>query len=114
MAAHGGMHSVTDSLKDWQCFVHCCCPALLPCPKPAPLPCVSTGEKKAFTLKMTVGVTLAMVGFCMYSHTKLKNRPQLAKAQAAAKADTSKQDIEEGQPLMPDQEQQLTARVHHT
>ncbi|KAL3130623.1 hypothetical protein ABBQ38_008017 [Trebouxia sp. C0009 RCD-2024] len=72
------------------------------------------GEKKAFTLKMTVGVTLAMVGFCMYSHTKLKNRPQLAKAHAAAKPGITKQDIEEGQPLMPDQEQQLTARVHHT
>ena len=61
---------------------------------------------------MTIGVTLAMVGFCMYSHTKLKHQPQPAKTQAA-KADTIKQDVEEGQPLLPAQEQQLTTRAHH-
>ena len=32
-------------------------------------------EKRTFTLKMTVGVTMALIGFCMYSHTKIK-QPQ--------------------------------------
>lgn len=53
---------------------------------------------------MTIGVTLAMVGFFLYSHTKLKSRPQPAKAQAAAKPDAIKHNIEEGQILLPDQE----------
>lgn len=70
------------------------------------------GEKKAFTFKMTVGVTLAMVGFCMYSHTKLRLRPQPAKVQAAEKPIKSQQDVEEGQALISGQEQ-LTPRVHH-
>jgi drug/metabolite transporter (DMT)-like permease len=32
---------------------------------------VLLGEKKAFTLKMTVGCATAIAGFCMYSHAKL-------------------------------------------
>ena len=34
-------------------------------------------EKRTFTLKMTVGVTMALVGFCMYSHTKIKQPPKI-------------------------------------
>lgn len=31
------------------------------------------GEGKEFTMKMTLGVVLAMTGFAMYSHTKIQN-----------------------------------------
>lgn len=61
---------------------------------------------------MTIGVTLAMAGFCMYSHTKLRHRPQPAKVLAAEKSVRSQQDVEEGQALMSGQEQ-LTPRASH-
>lgn len=60
---------------------------------------------------MTIGVTLAMIGFCMYSHTKLRIRPQPAKTDSA-ESSNKQQNIEEGQALMSGQEQ-LTPRVHH-
>ncbi|KAL0043848.1 hypothetical protein WJX82_006835 [Trebouxia sp. C0006] len=41
------------------------------------------GEDKTFTVKMTVGVTLALIGFSLYSHTKLKLRLQPATAEDA-------------------------------
>ena len=65
---------------------------------------------------MTIGVTLAMVGFCMYSHTKLRHRPHSTKALAAEKPIKSQQDVEEGQALMSGQEQftpPASHLVHH-
>ena len=29
-------------------------------------------EKRTFTLKMTVGIITALIGFCMYSHSKIR------------------------------------------
>lgn len=43
------------------------------------------GEGKEFTVKMSIGCALAMIGFCMYSHTKIVGfRAQQAKTAAAA------------------------------
>ncbi len=71
-----------------------------------PLGSGCSGEKKAFTVKMTVGVTLAMIGFCMYSHTKLKLRPQPARTVDAASSTKQAGNIEEGAALLPAQEPQ--------
>ncbi len=40
--------------------------------KPGP----GADEKKIFTMKMSIGVTLAMLGFGMYSHTKIQKLQQ--------------------------------------
>ncbi|KAA6421352.1 MAG: hypothetical protein FRX49_08629 [Trebouxia sp. A1-2] len=64
------------------------------------------GEKKAFTGKMTVGVTLAMIGFCMYSHTKLKLRPQPARTEDAASSTKQARNAEEGMALVAEPESQ--------
>ena len=74
--------------------------------------CSLSGETKAFTVKMTIGVTLAMAGFCMYSHTKLRHRPQPAKALAAEKPIKSQQDVEEGKALMSGEEQLPPRAIH--
>ena len=71
-----------------------------------PLGSGCSGEKKAFTGKMTVGVTLAMIGFCMYSHTKLKLRPQPARTEDAASSTKQVGNMEEGAALLPEQELQ--------
>ena len=71
-----------------------------------PLGSGCSGEKKAFTGKMTVGVTLAMIGFCMYSHTKLKLRPQPARTEDAASSTKQAHNIEEGAALLAEQEPQ--------
>jgi len=68
-----------------------------------PLGSGCSGEKKAFTGKMTVGVTLAMIGFCMYSHTKLKLRPQPARTEDAASSTKQARNIEEGTALLAEQ-----------
>lgn len=41
------------------------------------LVCNAAGEKSMFTTRMTVGVVLAVAGFCLYSHCKmsLQRRP---------------------------------------
>jgi len=56
------------------------------------------GESSQFTAKMTVGCVLAMLGFCLYSNTKLV----MARRAAAGQAQTQKQssDVEEGKPLL--------------
>jgi hypothetical protein len=71
-----------------------------------PLGSGCSGEKKAFTGKMTVGVSLAMIGFCMYSHTKLKLRPQPARTEDAASSTKQARNIEEGTALLAEQEPQ--------
>jgi len=71
-----------------------------------PLGSGCSGEKKAFTGKMIVGVTLAMIGFCMYSHTKLKLRPQPARTVDAASSTKQAGNMEEGAALLPAQEPQ--------
>ena len=76
---------------------------------------LGSGEKKAFTVRMTIGVTLAMIGFCMYSHMKLRLRPQATRLDVPASPTKAPKNIEEGQPLLPDQEQQSntpTSLVH--
>ena len=55
----------------------------------------SAGEKKAFTLKMTVGVTLAMIGFCMYSHTKLRKPAVRAGTEASSDLKSHKSSLED-------------------
>lgn len=60
-------------------------------------PTPPSGEAKEFTFKMTLGCVTAMVGFCMYSHTKIVSfRQQQARALAEAGAAD-----EEAQPLKP-------------
>ena len=41
-------------------------------------------EKRTFTLKMTVGMTMALIGFCIYSHTKIKQPPAGLRVKALA------------------------------
>lgn len=41
-------------------------------------------EKRTFTLKMTIGITMALIGFCMYSHTKIRQPPAGLPAKAPA------------------------------
>lgn len=55
---------------------------------------------------MTIGVTLAMIGFCMYSHTKLRLHSPSAKAEGPAVPTRQPGNVEEGQPLLFEKEQQ--------
>lgn len=57
------------------------------------------GESSQFTAKMTVGCVLAMLGFCLYSNTKL----MMARRAAAGQAGQPRKqgpDMEEGRPLL--------------
>ena len=59
------------------------------------------GESSQFTAKMTVGCVLAMLGFCLYSNTKL----MMARRAAAGQGQPAKQakqssEMEEGQALL--------------
>jgi hypothetical protein len=79
----------------WQtgssCTAECCCPAPVAstgCPgRPGPpsvtWPRERAGERSIFTLQLTLGCVVAMVGFCWYSHCKLYER--LGSQAAAAK-----------------------------
>ena len=59
------------------------------------------GESSQFTAKMTVGCVLAMLGFCLYSNTKLVMARRAAAGQGQpAKQAKQGEDMEEGQALL--------------
>ena len=57
------------------------------------------GESSQFTAKMTVGCVLAMLGFCLYSNTKLVMARRAAAGQVGQPAKQSS-DMEEGEALL--------------
>ena len=57
------------------------------------------GESSQFTAKMTVGCVLAMLGFCLYSNTKLVMARRAAAGQAGQPAKQGL-DMEEGEALL--------------
>jgi hypothetical protein len=61
---------------------------------------VLPGESSQFTAKMTVGCVLAMLGFCLYSNTKLMLARRAAAGRAAAQKQSTSEDVEEGKPLL--------------
>ena len=61
---------------------------------------VLPGESSQFTAKMTVGCVLAMLGFCLYSNTKLMLARRAAAGQGAAQKQSTSEDLEEGKPLL--------------
>ena len=61
---------------------------------------VLPGESSQFTAKMTVGCVLAMLGFCLYSNTKLMLARRAAAGQGAAQKQSTSEDMEEGKPLL--------------
>ncbi len=59
------------------------------------------GESSQFTAKMTVGCVLAMLGFCLYSNTKLVMARRAAAGQGQpAKQAKQSSEMEEGQALL--------------
>ena len=57
------------------------------------------GESSQFTARMTVGCVLAMLGFCLYSNTKLMMARRAA-ARQAGQPQKQGSDMEEGRPLL--------------
>ena len=57
------------------------------------------GESSQFTARMTVGCVLAMLGFCLYSNTKLLAARRAA-ARQAGQPQKPGSDVEEGRPLL--------------
>lgn len=57
------------------------------------------GESAQFTAKMTVGCVLAMLGFCLYSNTKLVAARRAASGQTGLPQKQGS-DLEEGKPLL--------------
>ena len=60
---------------------------------------LSADEKRTFTMKMSIGITMALTGFCMYSHTKIKQQP----AGLPVKALTDPMDDHETKSLLQEQ-----------
>lgn len=65
------------------------------------------GESSQFTARMTAGCVLAMLGFCLYSNTKIvaAKKGQVAAGKGTAQ-ETGRADLEEGEPLI-----QVTAQL---
>lgn len=57
--------------------------------------CCATGEKKVFTVKLSVGCVVAITGFCLYSHFKMSGQQQQLRPNRAMSST-----VEEGKPLI--------------
>ena len=60
----------------------------------------SAGEKKAFTPKLTAGVTISVLGFCWYGHSKLKRHTDTVVVPATSASKIHKTNAAQ-EPLLP-------------
>lgn len=69
------------------------------------------GENKVFTLRMTAGAALAMTGFCLFGHAKLKQQPKRMHDSSTSDSETQKGNVE-NEPLLSNDQPSLTSATH--